>query len=78
MKHVYILVEERETSVSCCIHGVWTKREDACKEMIKSIKNNNLYTEKSKVDLNHGIAESDPDYCENEYCNYSVIKYDVL
>lgn len=78
MNKVYILVEERETSVDCRIHGVWDNREKACAEMLHIIEHNTLFNEKSKVDIKEGIAESDPDYCDEEYCNYSVDEYLVL
>ena len=78
MSNVYILVEERETSVACKIHGVWDNREKACAEMVRVIKQNPLFNEKSNVDVEEGIAESDPDYCDEEYCNYSIDEYLVL
>lgn len=78
MSKVYILVEERETSVACKIHGVWDSREKACTEMLRIIKHNIFFNEKSNVDIEKGIAESDPDYCDEEYCNYSVDEYLVL
>lgn len=78
MNKVYILVEERETSVDCRIHGVWDSREKACAEMLHIIEHNTLFNEKSNVDIEEGTAESDPDYCDEEYCNYSVDEYLVL
>lgn len=78
MEQVYVLTEERETSVSCRICGVWRSREDACEEMQRNIKENPLFTEESRIDLDLGIAESTPDYCEEEYCNYSVLEYEIL
>ena len=77
MKFVYILVEEREASVSCRICGVWKKRENACEEMLQNIRDNHLFTKESKVSLDLGIEESDTDYCQEEYCNYSILKYEV-
>lgn len=74
---VYVLVEERESSTSCFIHGVWMKKEDACIEMIKNIRNNTLYNTKSNINIADGLAESDPDYSEDEYCNYTVIEFYV-
>lgn len=78
MLKVYALVEERETSIACQIHGIWENREKACNEMLRIIKENSLFNEKSKVDIKEGIAESDPDYCDDEYCNYSIDEYLVL
>ncbi len=78
MSKVYILVEERETSVACRIHGVWGSKEKACAEMLRIINENSLFNAKSNVDIEEGIAESDPDYCDEEYCNYSVDEYVVL
>lgn len=74
---VYILLEERESSELCSIHGVWNDKKEACKEMIKHIEENELYTEKSKVDYDEGTAESDPEYCDDEYSNYSVIQFNL-
>lgn len=73
----YVLVEERESSTLCFIHGVWKNKNDACLEMLNNINNNYLYNEKSKIDIAEGIAESDPDYFEERYCNYSVIEFEV-
>lgn len=78
MGKVYVLVEERETSVACKIHGVWANREKACAEMLRIIKHNAFFNEKSNINIEEGIAESDPDYCDEEYCNYSVDEYLVL
>jgi hypothetical protein len=77
MSNVYVLVEERENSVACRIHGVWNSRENACQEMMKMVKSNELFTERSIVNIEEGSAESDPDYCEEEYCNYSVDEYQI-
>ena len=78
MSKVYILVEEREASVACKIHGGWDSKEKACEEMIRVIKQNPFFDEKSNVDIEEGIAESDPNYCDEEYCNYSIDEYLVL
>lgn len=78
MSKVYVLVEERETSVACRICGIWSKRKKACDAMLHIVKNNNLYTENSKIDIVKGMAESDPNYCDEEYCNYSIEEYPVL
>ena len=78
MPKVYILAEEREDSVACRVHGVWRERKDACKEMLRAVKDNDLFTEESKIDIEEGRAESDPNYCEEEYCNYSINEYSLL
>ena len=78
MSKVYVLVEEREDSVACKIHGIWRERESACNEMLCITKENALFNEKSRIDLIEGIAESDPIYCDDEYCNYSINEYSVL
>ena len=78
MSKVYVLVEERETSVACQIHGIWDSREKACAAMLHIVEKNGLFNEKSKVDIDEGIAESDPDYCDEEYCNYSIDEYYVM
>ncbi len=77
MNNVYVLVEERENSVACRIHGIWSNREMACKEMLKMIESNILFSERSRVSLEEGSAESDPEYCDDEYCNYSVDEYQI-
>lgn len=78
MNNVYVLVEEREDSVACKIHGIWEVREDACRKMLQLVSDNAMFSEKSYVSTENGIAESDPDYCDEEYCNYSINKYPVL
>ena len=78
MSKVYVLVEEREDSVACQIHGIWWKRECACNELLCITKENALFNEKSRIDLVEGIAESDPIYCDEVYCNYSIDEYPVL
>lgn len=78
MSNVYVLVEERETSVACQIHGIWDSKEKACAAMMQKVKANKLFSEKSKVDINEGVAESDPEYCDEEYCNYSVDEYCIM
>ena len=42
MSNVYVLVEERENSVACRIHGVWNSRENACQEMMKMVKSTRI------------------------------------
>lgn len=78
MSKVYVLVEERETSVACQIHGIWSDRKKACDEMIRIIEKNELFTANSKIDIHEGVAESDPDYLDEIYCNYSIDEYSVL
>ena len=39
---------------------------------------NVIFNEKSRIDLVEGIAESDPIYCDEVYCNYSIDEYPVL
>lgn len=78
MRKVYVLVEERETSVACKIHGIWDSKEKACAVMMQEVVANALFNEKSKVDINEGVAESDPEYCDEEYCNYSVDEFSVM
>lgn len=75
--NVYVLVEERENSVACRIHGVWNSREKACQGMMKMVKANELFSEQSIVNIEEGNAESDPDYCEEKYCNYYINEFQI-
>ena len=74
MEYVYILLEERESSVQCCFKGVWKSWDSACNEMLRLINENELFSEGSKIDVEAGIAESDPNYTFDKYCNYTVLK----
>ena len=69
---VYILYEERENSQNCGIHGIWSARENAVKQMKLLIQNNPLYSNYSEINYEKGYSESDPMYSEDAYSNYYI------
>ncbi|MCI8332777.1 MAG: hypothetical protein HFE78_08140 [Clostridiales bacterium] len=77
MHKVYVLYEERESSQMCRIKGVWSSKEDAIIQMQNEIHHNSLYSEYSHIDINAGIAQSDPTYSEEVYSDYSIKCFDI-
>ncbi len=71
-KTVFILYEEREESQLCGIRGAWNDRQAALKSLEKCVLQNVLYTEDSIVDIDNGIAKSDPTYSEGAYSDYTI------
>lgn len=77
MSEIFIIYEERESSPLCGVRGIFSTREAAVKKMRQLISNNPLYTEYSETDFEEATSESDPQYEEEEYSNYSILKYSV-
>ena len=77
MKTVYILYEERESSQLCNIKGVWNTKELAVEQMRKEINNNSLYSDYSMIDFEKGFSQSDPNYCDEMYSDYSIKRFDM-
>lgn len=77
MKKVFVLLQERETSIECKMIGVFEKRESANRKAESLICKNELYDENSNLDFENGLLESDPNYESDEYCNYLIIEAEI-
>ncbi len=77
MSKVYILHEERESSIDCKVIGAWGSRSVVCQVLKDIINNNDLFNENSFIDLEHGTAESDPYYNNEKYCNYNIFEFEI-
>lgn len=78
MKTVYIITMECENSVDCCVYGVWKKYENAVEKLKKLVSENANFNEESFIDYEEGIAQSDPEYCEDEYTDYKICAMPVM
>ena len=73
-KVIYIIEEEHSSGVDCCTHGSWEEEEKALNEFKKLVEKDKDFGENSSVNYEEGIAESDPEYTEDDYTIYKVWK----
>jgi hypothetical protein len=77
MSEVFVIQEERESSEKCNVIDAFRDWKSAISRLNSLIEANDLFNSDSIINLQNGIAESDPLYNEEEYCNYRIIKFDV-
>ena len=77
MESIFVVQEERESSPLCKVVGVWKNKKDAEIAVMDLVKNNGLYNENSNIALDVGYTESDPNYNKEEYCNYSILCFEL-
>ena len=77
MESIFVVQEERESSPLWKVVGVWKNKKDAEIAVMDLVKNNGLYNENSNIALDVGYTESDPNYNKEEYCNYSILCFEL-
>ncbi|MCR5722208.1 MAG: hypothetical protein K6G72_07695 [Lachnospiraceae bacterium] len=70
--NVFALFMERETSQACRVIGVWKDKSEAIGAMKNMAEEDELYSSDSRIDVENGIAQSDPTYSEEVYSDYRV------
>lgn len=77
MNKIYIIFLETEDSTKYKIYGAWKDKNSARGTLKELVEKDKLFNKKSNINLEKGIAESDPEYNEENYHLY-VIKEFVL
>lgn len=78
--YIYIITEEHENSTDCCVHGAWMDFDSAVDKMKDLIEENESsnFNEKSYIDYDEGVAQSDPEYNSESYTDFKVEKLPIL